>query len=128
SVADTGPGDRGDDRRVEPFDPVEQRLPAPGQLRALMHGVELGELLDVGARAEELPAGREDDDAYGIVRFELPQGLVQLLQHRRGDEIRPRVVQGDGARTVGDGDSHEHGSHTGAPALVSALYHSRIAA
>src|SRR5207244_6422340 len=102
SVADTGPGDRGDDRRVESLDPVEQRLPAPRQLRALMHGVELGELLDVGARAEELPAGREDDDAYGIVRFQLPEGLVQLLQDRRGEEIRRRGGQVDGCVNVGE--------------------------
>src|SRR5207247_10508200 len=95
AAAETGAVDRRDDRLVESLDPVEQRLPAPRQLRALMHRVELGELLDVGARAEELPAGREDEDAYGIVRLQLAEGLVQLLQDRRGKEIRRRVVQGD---------------------------------
>ncbi len=83
-----------------------------------MHGIEVGELFDVGARAEELPAGGQNDDPDRIVRFQLPKGLIQFPQDRRAEEIRRRVVQGDGGEAFGDGNGHVFSGHLGAPGMV----------
>jgi hypothetical protein len=106
AAAKTGAVDRGDDGLVASLDPVEQSLPAGGEVGSCLRRGQERQFFDVGAGAEEAARAGEDHDADAGVGLQPRTEFIHFSDDCGTEDIGGRVVQGDRGNPVSHGDGH----------------------